>query len=63
METYRFFFVDFFCVALCFRVPEHLDGIPILALESNPEFEADPERAKEMMKEVSSVLKGWFIQS
>ena len=39
---------------LC-RVPQHLDGIPILALESNPEFETDPERAKKMMEDVSVI--------
>lgn len=37
---------------LC-RVPEHLDGIPILVLESNPEFESDEARAKAMLKDVS----------
>lgn len=42
------------CSIVFCRVPEHLDGIPILALESNPEFETDPERAKKMIKEVSS---------
>lgn len=34
------------------RIPSHLDGVPILALESDPEFEADGKRAEEMMKEV-----------
>ena len=43
------FIILYFC-----RVPRHLDGVPILALESNPEFETDEGRAKEMMKEVCS---------
>ena len=38
---------------LLYRVPEHLDNIPILVLESNPEFESDEARARAMMKDVS----------
>ena len=41
------------CIVNHSRVPKHLDGVPILVIESNPEFEADEKRAQEMMKEVS----------
>ena len=40
---------------LAHRIPSHLDGVPILSLESNPEFEADSKRAGEMMEQVCIV--------
>lgn len=38
------------------RVPQQIERIPILTINSSPEFETNEDRMKEMMTEVSRVL-------
>ena len=35
-----------------YRIPPHLENVPILTLDSSPEFETDENRRKELMKQV-----------
>lgn len=35
------------------RSPSHLSDVPVLSLDSDPEFECDEPRREEMMKSVS----------
>jgi len=39
-----------------FSLPQQLERVPILTINSSPEFETDPERLKEMLSEVCLLL-------